>query len=251
VHYGFWRPPHPPPPPPPSSLLLLSLQMSGTMGNTPCASPFGGAWTVMSELAAAPQIKFFPGNCTGAGCLYPFPGTRFSPSCLSITTPTGNLAQADNKPGVSAAWNSDPCKGPPGAWQASSKATTVGNAPVAPSPPLPPSVAVLVNQSVSQAVANAMANMAPITVVQKSGVAASPATGALALVRACCCPEECPSVAAALCIYEQALLMLCNDAGARDGGVVFTRVIIIGSSRNKARPTASGGQKVTSRHHQK
>ena len=46
----------------------------------PCSvnAPFGNAFAVVHEVAAAPRIQFLPQGCTGAGCVAPFFGSPFT-----------------------------------------------------------------------------------------------------------------------------------------------------------------------------
>jgi hypothetical protein len=54
-------------------------------------SPFGGRTAVVVEVAGAPHIAFIPGNCSGAGCSYPFPGTTFNVSApVNVSTWTSS-----------------------------------------------------------------------------------------------------------------------------------------------------------------
>ena len=62
-------------------------------------APFGGAYSIVSELASAPRISFLPTGCTGASCVAPFYNTPF-PGC-----PNGVVAASV----ATKVWSSSPC----------------------------------------------------------------------------------------------------------------------------------------------
>jgi len=91
-------------------------------------SPFGGRSAMVLEIASAPHIAFIPGNCMGAGCAYPFPGSVFNVSA-PVTVST---------------WTSSPsCTGSSGSYtsvyQGTAVTTVVTSVPM-PNPPPSPTV---------------------------------------------------------------------------------------------------------------